>query len=190
MSKTNIQNLLVVGIDTVSIAKSARETGYRIYAVDYFGDIDLRRVCSVCKAIIEQKRGKSCGRAESKFKPEVFLKMTKSLLEKHEIDAILLSSGLDDFLDVLYGLNDLVPILGNSPEVIERVRKKQGFFKELGCLGIVHPETAIVKDADEAKAAAVEIGYPVVVKPVKGFGGAGIRTAQNSEETGRAFLEA
>jgi len=190
LSKTNIQNLLVVGIDTVSIAKSARETGYRIYAVDYFGDIDLRRVCSVCKAIIEQKRGKSCGRAESKFKPEVFLRMTKSLLEKHEIDAILLSSGLDDFFDVLYGLNDLVPILGNSPEVIERVRKKQGFFKELGCLGIVHPETAIVKDADEAKAAAVEIGYPVVVKPVKGFGGAGIRTAQNSEETGRAFLEA
>jgi len=180
---------LVVGIDTVSVAKSAKEAGYRIYAADYFGDIDLRRICSGFVAIIKQKRGKSCGKIESKFRPEAFLEMTKSLLERHEIDAILLSSGLDDFFDALHGLNDLVPILGNSPEVIERVRKKTGFFKELKRLGITHPETEIVKNVDEAKAAAGEIGYPVVVKPIRGFGGLGIRTAQNSNEIERAFFE-
>jgi len=181
---------LVVGIDTVSIANSAREASYRIYAADYFGDIDLRRICSGCEAIIKQRRGKSCGRLESKFKPQAFVKITKSLLQKCEIDAILLSSGLDDFFDVLHALNDLVPILGNSPEVIERVRKKLGFFEELKCLGIAHPKTAIVEDIDEANAAAVEIGYPVVVKPVKGFGGVGIRTAWNSKEIEEAFFEA
>lgn len=180
---------MVVGIDTVSVAKSAKEAGYRIYAADYFGDIDLRRICSGFAAIIKQKCGKSCGKIESKFRPEAFLEMTKSLLERHEIDAILLSSGLDDFFDALHGLNDLVPILGNSPEVIERVRKKPGFFKELKRLGITHPETEIVKNVDEAKAAAVEIGYPVVVKPIRGFGGLGIRTAQNSNEIERAFFE-
>jgi len=180
---------LVVGIDTVSVAKSAKEAGYRIYAADYFGDIDLRRICSGFAAIIKQKRGKSCGKIESKFRPEAFLEMTKSLLERHEIDAILLSSGLDDFFDALHGLNDLVPILGNSPEVIERVRKKPGFFKELNRLGITHPEMKIVKNVDEAKAAAVEIGYPVVVKPIRDFGGLGIRTAQNSNEIERAFFE-
>jgi predicted ATP-grasp superfamily ATP-dependent carboligase len=180
----------VVGIDTVSIANSAREAGYRIYATDYFGDMDLRRVCSGCEAIIEQKRGKSCGKMEKKFKPEAFLKMVKSLLQKYEIDAILLSSGLDDFFDVLHNLEDLVPILGNSPEVIERVRKKPGFFKELKRLGIAHPETVIVKSVDEAKAVAVEIGYPIIVKPVRGFGGVGVRTAQNPKEIERAFFEA
>jgi predicted ATP-grasp superfamily ATP-dependent carboligase len=180
---------LVVGIDTVSVAKSGKEAGYKIYAADYFGDIDLRRVCSGCEAIIEQKRGKGCGRMESKFKTEAFLKMTKSLLERHEIDAILLSSGLDDFFDALHELNDLVPILGNSPEVIERVRKKPGFFKELKRLGIAHPKTESVKNVDEAKAAAAEIGYPVVVKPIRGFGGLGIRTVQNSNEIERAFFE-
>ena len=174
----------------VSIAKSAKEAGYKVYAADYFGDIDLRRVCSGCEAIIEQKRGKSCGRMESKFKTEAFLKMTKSLFQRCKIDAILLSSGLDDYFDVLYGLDELAPILGNSPEVIERVRKKPGFFKELKRLGITHPETEIVKNVDEAEAAAVEIGYPVVVKPIRGFGGLGIRTAQNSNEIERAFLEA
>lgn len=190
MAKTDIRSLLVVGIDTVSVAKSAKEAGYRIYAADYFGDIDLRCICSGFAAIIKQKRGKSCGKIESKFRPEAFLEMTKSLLERHEIDAILLSSGLDDFFDALHGLNDLVPILGNSSEVIERVRRKPGFFEELKSLRIAHPETIIVKDVDEAKAAAAEIRYPVVIKPIRGFGGAGIRTAQDSKQIERAFLEA
>lgn len=181
---------MVVGIDTVSVAKSAKEAGYRIYAADYFGDIDLRRICSGFAAIIKQKRGKSCGKIESKLRPEAFLEMTRSLLERHEIDAILLSSGLDDFFDALHGLNDLVPILGNSSEVIERVRRKPGFFEELKSLRIAHPETIIVKDVDEAKAAAAEIRYPVVIKPIRGFGGAGIRTAQDSKQIERAFLEA
>lgn len=190
MAKTDIQSLLVVGVDTVSVAKSAKEAGYRIYAADYFGDIDLRHICSGCQAIIQQKRGKSCGKIESEFRPEAFLEMTKSLLERHQIDAILLSSGLDDFFDALRGLNDLVPILGNSPEVIEKVRKKPGFFEELKSLRLAHPETIIVKDVDEAKAAAAEIRYPVVIKPVRGFGGVGVRTAQDFKQVERAFLEA
>jgi len=190
LPKTKIQNLLVAGIDTASIANSAKEAGYKIYAADYFGDIDLRLVCSEYKSIIEQKRGKSCGRMGSKFKPEAFLRMTRSLLEKNKIDAILLSSGLDDYFDVLHELDDLVPILGNSPRVIEKIREKPGFFEELERLGIAHPQTVIAKDVDEAKAAAVEIGYPVVVKPIKGFGGAGIRMAHNSKEIERAFFEA
>ena len=180
----------MVGIDTVSVANSAKEAGYRTYAADYFGDIDLRRICSGCEATVKQKRGKSCGKIESKFRPEAFLEMTESLLERYEIDAILLSSGLDDFFDVLHRLNELVQILGNPPEVIEGVRKKTGFFEELKSLRIAHPETVIVKDFDEAKAAAAKIEYPVVIKPVRGFGGVGIRTAQDSKQIERAFLEA
>lgn len=187
MPEPSIQNLLVVGIDTVSIANSAKKAGYKIYAADYFGDMDLRCVCSGFKAIIKQKRGKSCGRMESKFKPEAFLKIANSISEKYKIDAILLSSGLDDDFNILYELNDLAPILGNSPRVIERVRKKPRFFKELKRLGIAHPETAIVKDIDEAKSSAARIGYPVVVKPVRGFGGDSIRTARNFKELERAF---
>lgn len=187
MPEPSIQNLLVVGIDTVSIANSAKKACYKIYAADYFGDMDLRCVCSGFKAIIKQKRGTSCGRMESKFKPEAFLKIANSISEKYKIDAILLSSGLDDDFNILYELNDLAPILGNSPRVIERVRKKPRFFKELKRLGIAHPETAIVKDIDEAKSSAARIGYPVVVKPVRGFGGDSIRTARNFKELERAF---
>ncbi|MDH5376156.1 MAG: ATP-grasp domain-containing protein [Candidatus Bathyarchaeota archaeon] len=181
MPKTEIQNLLVVGIDTVSIANSAKKAGYKIYAADYFGDTDLRRVCAKHESIIQQRPGKSCGKFESRFKPEAFLQMTRFLLKKVEIDAALLSSGLDDYSNVLNELNELVPIIGNRPEVIKRVREKPKFFEELKRLRIPHPEAAFVRDIKEAERVATEIGYPVVIKPSRGFGGAGIGMAQSPE---------
>jgi predicted ATP-grasp superfamily ATP-dependent carboligase len=187
LSITEIQNLLIVGVDTVCIANSAKEAGYKIHAADYFGDMDLRRVCSKCESIIQQKPGKSCGKFESKFKPEAFVEMTRQLLKKVEIDVVLLSSGLDDHFEVLEELNDLVPILGNHPEIIKRVREKPRFFEELEHLGIRHPETAFARDIREAKTAAAEIGYPVITKPSKGFGGANIRKARTSKELEHAF---
>jgi len=187
LPKTEIQNLLVVGVDTVSIADSARRAGYEIYAVDYFGDVDLRRVCSKYESVIYQEPGKSCGKFESRFKPEAFLKMARLLLKKVQIDAALLASGLDDHFDVLRELNELVPILGNHLEVIKKVRDKSKFFGELKRLGIRHPETESVREIKEAKMAAAEIGYPVVIKPSKGFGGSNIRKVRNPEELEKAF---
>lgn len=188
MNDQEILNLLVVGIDTVAIANSAKEAGYKIYAADYFGDMDLQRVCSGWKAILKQRHGKSCGKIGSRFKPEAFLKMTKSLVQKHEIDGILLSSGLDSFSDLLYKLNDLVPILGNPPEIIKRIQEEQYSFQELDSLGINHPETAVAESLEEAEGAAEKIGCPVVVKPIRSLGGSGIRIARNSEEMRRTFL--
>ena len=178
----------MVGVDTISIADSARRAGYEIYAADYFGDVGLRRVCSKYESVIYQEPGKSCGKFESRFEPEAFIQMTRLLLKKAQIDAALLSSGLDDHFDVLRELNELVPVLGNHPEVIKKVRDKPKFFGELKRLGIRHPETAFVREIKEAKMAAAEIGYPVVVKPSKGFGGANIRKARNPEELEQAFV--
>jgi hypothetical protein len=187
MAKIEPRNLLVIGVDTVSVANSAKKAGYEIYAVDYFGDLDLQRVCSKYKSIIQQKNGESCGKIEEKFNPYTFLKMTKSLLKEIEIDAVLLSSGLDDHFDVLAELNDLVPILGSSPDVIKRVREKRMFFEELRRMRIPHPETVFVRDFKDAKIAAAEIGYPVVIKPSKGFGGVNIRIARNPSALEQIF---
>lgn len=184
-----MKNLLVVGVDTVAVASSAKRAGYTVYVADYFGDIDLQRVCSECMAVIKQEKGKSCGRITSNFKPEIFLEIAKILSKKHRIDGVLLSSGLDDHFHILYELNELIPILGNSPSVIQNVGEKPKFFDELERLKAPHPETVILKDVLEAKAAAAKIGYPVVLKPTKGFGGANIKLAQNSSELEKVFFE-
>ncbi|UCF58497.1 MAG: ATP-grasp domain-containing protein [Candidatus Bathyarchaeota archaeon] len=189
MFNSDVRSLLAVGIDLVSLASSAKRVGYQVYAADYFGDLDLQSICIKYKSVIQQKPAKSCGRFELDFKPEVFLRLTKSLLQENKIDAILLSSGLDDYFDILCELNDLVPILGNSPQTVESVREKPKFFEELKRLGIPHPETAMVTDVKEAKKIAAEIGYPVVIKPSRGFGGMGVRIAKSPQELKREFQE-
>jgi len=189
LAEANIHNVLVMGTDIVSLAASARRAGYRVYAVDYFGDQDLKRICHESRSIVNQRRGKTCGQVGADFNPETLLQLTKDLLREEKIDAALLSSGLDDSPDVLSELNDLVPILGSPPKVIRKVRDKMEFLQELKRLGIPHPETVIVDDSEEAKKRSKDIGYPVVVKPSSGFGGTGIRKAQSRQELEHTFRE-
>jgi len=179
-----------MGIDVVSLAASARRAGYQVCAVDYFGDQDLKRLCHENRSIVKQRIGETCGQLDKDFSPEALLQLAKDLLRRVEIDAVLLSSGLDDSSDVLFKLDDLIPILGNHPNVVKRVRDKMKFFEELERLGIPHPKTAIAENFEEAKGEAKNIGYPVLVKPLRGFGGAGIRKAENSQELDQAFLDA
>jgi predicted ATP-grasp superfamily ATP-dependent carboligase len=61
------------------------------------------------------------------------------------------------------------------------------FFQELKRLGIPHPETAMAESFEEVKKKAKDVGYPVLVKPSKGFGGVGIRKAQSPKELKQAF---
>lgn len=190
MTELKIHNLLVIGADVTSLAASAKRAGYDVYAVDYFGDQDLKRVCKETLSIIKQRKGQSCGRLSFNFKPEALLKLAKRLLRRRPIDAALLSSGLEDFPSVLFELSDLVPIIGNPPELILKVRDKERFFHELKRLGIPHPETMVAGDISEAKRKAKEIGYPVVVKSIRGFGGSGISKAKNPRELEQAFKTA
>ena len=190
MIEPDIYNLLVIGMDVVSLATSAKKAGYKVYAVDYFGDQDLKRVCHETLSIVKQTPLVTCGQLNTNFNPEALLQLTRELLKKNAIDATLLSSGLDDSSDVLFELNDTIPILGNHPHVIERIRDKMEFFQELKRLGIPHPETAMAENFQEARKKARDIGYPVLVKPSRGFAGVGIRKARGPKELKQAFRDA
>lgn len=192
-----IRNLLVVGLDVASLASSAKNAGYNVFSVDYFGDTDLRASCLFSSSIVEQKENVSCGRLSLDLDLEDFLTLTRRLLERLEIDGALLSSGLEDYPQILSAMNGLAPIIGNNPKAIGRVRDKESFFTELSRIGVPHPETGLVEDIEGAKKKAHDIGYPVVVKPEKGCGGCGLRKASspksleailNSMSFGERFL--
>ena len=189
-TEANIRNLLIVGIDVVSLATSANKAGYQVYGVDYFGDQDLKRVCHESRSIIKQRAKQSCGQLGTDFNHETLLQLVSEISKEHEIDAALLASGLDDFPDVLFELDDVVPILGNRPDIIKKVRNKTTFFQELKHLGVPHPKTAIAGDFEEAKGRSKDIGYPVAVKPSRGSGGVGIRKVRNIQGLKRAFKDA
>jgi len=187
--RREIRNVLVVGVDLVGLALSARRAGYRVYAADYFGDLDLGRACEECLSIVQQRAGESAGRIESKFQPDAFLEMAESLSERAGMDAVLLSSGLDDHFDVLRELNELVGILGNPPETIRKVRGRDTFFEGLRRLGIQHPHTTVANSLDEARSSAKDAGFPVVLKPLEGFAGSAVRRAENQRQLEKAFHE-
>ncbi len=185
MTTANIRNLLVIGIDTTFIAASAKKAGYNVFAVDYFNEIDLKGVCKDYKSAIKHYKG-----IGALFNPHAFFEAAEELSKTYYVDAILLSSGLDDWFDILYELNGIAPILGNTPNIIRKVREKQEFFNHLKELGIPHPETVAVRSVSEAKEAACDIGYPVILKPTVGFGGVGIRAALSPSEVEKAFSQA
>jgi predicted ATP-grasp superfamily ATP-dependent carboligase len=185
--RTEIRNLLVIGVDSVFVAASAKSAGYNVYVVDYFDDIDLQQTCVAYESIKRHKNTENHRKVKMNFNPRAFLKMAKTLSKKHHIDAVLLSSGLDDYDDILCELNEIVPILGNSPEIIRGARERKKFFDALEKLGVPHPETVVVENLFEAKKAAAGMGYPVVVKPSKGFGGVGVRLASNPLELEKVF---
>ncbi len=190
MIRNDIHNILIIGIDVVSLATSAAKAGYKVYAVDYFGDQDLKRVCNENLSIVKQAPGEICGQLGTNFSPEALLHLTMELRKKNVLDGTLLSTGLDDSPDVLSELNEMIPIIGNHPHVIKRIRDKTKFFQELKRLGVPHPVTAMAENLEEARRKARDIGYPILVKPSKGFGGVGIRKTRGLKELAQAFEDA
>ena len=75
-----------------------------------------------------------------------------------------------------------VQLLGTSSESIERAEDRE-LFKEL-CQSVGEPTipSVITYDLEEAKKAAKEIGYPVVLRPAFTLGGTGGGFAYNEEE--------
>ena len=75
-----------------------------------------------------------------------------------------------------------VELLGTSSESIERAEDRE-LFKEM-CLKIGEPviPSEITYNIEEAKAAALRIGYPVVLRPAFTLGGTGGGFANNEDE--------
>ena len=64
-----------------------------------------------------------------------------------------------------------VPIIGTSPDAIDRAEDRERFQEMLHKLGLRQPENGTARSFEEAEKAADRIGYPVVVRPSYVLGG-------------------
>ncbi len=64
-----------------------------------------------------------------------------------------------------------VPIIGTSPDSIDRAEDRERFQEMLHKLGLRQPENGTARSFEEAEAVADRIGYPVVVRPSYVLGG-------------------
>ncbi len=81
-----------------------------------------------------------------------------------------------------------VPIIGTSPDAIDRAEDRERFQQFLQKLGLRQPDNDTVHTEEEALAVAEKIGYPVVIRPSYVLGGRAMRIAY-SEDGIRDFMK-
>jgi carbamoyl-phosphate synthase large subunit len=83
-----------------------------------------------------------------------------------------------------------VPIIGTSPDAIDRAEDRERFQVMLHELGLRQPPNRTARDAESAVQLAAEIGYPLVVRPSYVLGGRAMEIVHNEEDLRRYMHEA
>ncbi len=83
-----------------------------------------------------------------------------------------------------------VPILGTSPDAIDRAEDRKRFSALLRDLGLAQAPGATARSYDEAERIATTIGYPVLVRPSYVLGGRAMRIVYDDEDLKAYMSEA
>ncbi|MBR1629394.1 MAG: carbamoyl-phosphate synthase large subunit, partial [Lachnospiraceae bacterium] len=83
-----------------------------------------------------------------------------------------------------------IRILGTPPEVIDLAEDRDQFRQMMDKLGIPMAESGMASTVEEAKAIAVRIGYPVMVRPSFVLGGRGMEVVRDEESMAEYMRDA
>ncbi len=83
-----------------------------------------------------------------------------------------------------------VPIIGTSPDAIDRAEDRERFQVLIRKLGLRQPSNRTATDLESGLAGAREIGFPMVVRPSYVLGGRAMEIVYNEEELARYLREA
>jgi carbamoyl-phosphate synthase large subunit len=83
-----------------------------------------------------------------------------------------------------------VPIIGTSPDAIDRAEDRERFQKMLHELGLKQPPNRTARTPEAALIAANEIGYPLVVRPSYVLGGRAMEIVHEQSQLERYMREA
>jgi len=75
-----------------------------------------------------------------------------------------------------------VPIIGTSPDAIDRAEDRERFQQMIQHLGLLQPENATVRSVEDAIIKAATIGYPLVVRPSYVLGGRAMEIVYKESE--------
>lgn len=83
-----------------------------------------------------------------------------------------------------------VPIIGTTPDAIDRAEDRERFQKMLNDLGLKQPPNRTARAPEEAIRLAQEIGYPLVVRPSYVLGGRAMEIVHEQSQLERYMREA
>ncbi|MDG4554583.1 MAG: carbamoyl-phosphate synthase large subunit [Candidatus Competibacter sp.] len=83
-----------------------------------------------------------------------------------------------------------VPIIGTTPDAIDRAEDRQRFQQMIAQLGLLQPPNRTAREPEEAVRLAQEIGYPLVVRPSYVLGGRAMEIVHREEDLRRYMTNA
>ncbi|WDE01234.1 carbamoyl-phosphate synthase large subunit [Thalassomonas actiniarum] len=83
-----------------------------------------------------------------------------------------------------------VPIIGTSPDAIDRAEDRERFQQAVDRLGLLQPENATVTSLEEAVVQAKVIGFPLVVRPSYVLGGRAMEIVYDEADLRRYMTDA
>src|SRR3989449_646604 len=114
-----------------------------------------------------------------------------NIVERERPLGVVVQFGGQTPLKLAVALRDAgVPILGTSPDAIDRAEDRQRFSALLSELGLHQAAGATARSFDEAERIAATIGYPVLVRPSYVLGGRAMRIVWDAEDLQAYMSEA
>ena len=124
------------------------------------------------------------------FEP-VTLEDVLEIVHKENPEGVIVQFGGQTPLKLAQALEaEGVPIIGTSPDAIDRAEDRERFQKMIQDLGLKQPSNAIVRSTEEAINVAEQVGYPLVVRPSYVLGGRAMEIVYNLKELKSYMTEA
>ncbi len=124
------ERLLVAALSARLLAEAAYAAGYRPVAADLFGDQDTSAA----------GEWHGCGDAGAlRIRPDALLPLLQSAARAGDCLGWVAGSGFEGQPELLARGAAVLPLIGNTPEVVARARDPAAFFAALAALGVPHP---------------------------------------------------
>jgi predicted ATP-grasp superfamily ATP-dependent carboligase len=124
------KKVLIAAVSSRPFVKAAAQAGYAVTAIDVFADADTQRYAEHVYKVEY---------ANSGFEPKHF-EAVLDLLDLSQFEGFAYGSGFEAQPDLLARIQKRLPLIGNPPEVIQRLKYAPDFFSLLTDLSIPHPE--------------------------------------------------
>ncbi|MFP6663997.1 MAG: carbamoyl-phosphate synthase large subunit [Deltaproteobacteria bacterium] len=122
------------------------------------------------------------------FEPLTF-EDVMAILEREKPEGVIVQFGGQTPLKLAVALEKAgAPIIGTSPDAIDRAEDRERFKRLLEDLGLHQPENGTARSVEEAAAIALGIGYPVLLRPSYVLGGRAMEIVRE-EEGLRSYMQ-
>ncbi len=166
MTDSAQEHLLIAGVAVRALAASAARAGYRVTAVDAFGDLDLCRVASAIPLRVENG---------TDYSPLSAVRAARTV----PATLVAYTSNFENYPEAVARLARRRRLLGNPPAVLTRVRNPLELMREVRRRGFATPNTRATPPA--AKGAPGSW----LLKPRRSGGGHGTRVWRRGEAVPR-----